>query len=792
MRGDCGTAPAITFAWREVCIVYDCLFPWTVGGGERWLRRPAEHLARRGDEVTYLTRRQCGDEDAPALPGIRVVAVAPREPLYRDDGRRGIGQPLRFGRGVLGHLLRHRRTYDVVHCAAFPLLLAARGAGGAGGHGDAALRRLVRGLVAGVLARVPRRRTGVDRPDGAGRLRPREPEGDRDLGGDPAPPARRGDARPYRDAAGPLRRRARIFGGGPERPGVLAEIRRLALKDRVDAPGFVTAGALQAALGEAACSILPSSREGYGMVLVESAALGTPTVVVAGEDNAAVDLVEPGVNGFVAPEAIADAVVVACRGAAALRASTARWFAAGRDRAARRVGVPRGRRRVRPLLARPQRVDWIVTSMRRPLAFALVLSALLATSAMGAGRLKSSGFSVPPGTPAWVAPGPDGNLWFTNDNAGNYIGRMTPSGAATAFPLPQPGSAPDTIVRGPDGALWFTERSGNRIGRISTAGQIAEFPLPNAGSAPRGIAPGPDGSLWFTEFGGGRIGRITTGGAVTEFPIPGGGQPVSIVRGPDGNMWFTAPSLDSIGRITMAGAITLFGASNASGPESLVVGPDKAIWFTEDDGDRIGRITTAGKLKEFQSGITPSSTPSRITSGPDGALWFTELSGNRVARITITGKVREFLVDPGSGPWGIATGADKRIWFAESRGNRLVRFKPPDLPGVPGTMTFAFDRVSGKTKFTAMIVTGIQRGAKLVATCKGRGCPGRKTVKGKRTVKLQNHFNRLLSPGARVEVRLTLKGLSPKIFKFAIRGDGAHFSIRCQPPGARSRRRCAS
>jgi len=35
-------------------------------------------------------------------------------------GRRRIAPPLRFGAGVLAHLLRHGRDYDVVHTASFP------------------------------------------------------------------------------------------------------------------------------------------------------------------------------------------------------------------------------------------------------------------------------------------------------------------------------------------------------------------------------------------------------------------------------------------------------------------------------------------------------------------------------------------------------------------------------------------------------------------------------------------------------------------------------------------------
>ena len=65
-------------------------------------------------------------------------------------------------------------------------------------------------------------------------------------------------------------------------------------------PGFVASEAVDAAIARAMCLLLPSRREGYGLVVVEAASHGTPSVVVAGEDNAAVELIEEGVNGFVA------------------------------------------------------------------------------------------------------------------------------------------------------------------------------------------------------------------------------------------------------------------------------------------------------------------------------------------------------------------------------------------------------------------------------------------------------------------------------------------------------------
>src|SRR6266545_3949400 len=66
-------------------------------------------------------------------------------------------------------------------------------------------------------------------------------------------------------------------------------------------------------------------------VVVEAAARGTPSVVVAGPENAATELVRDGVNGAIAadasPEPLAEALLRVIDAGGALRASTARWFA---------------------------------------------------------------------------------------------------------------------------------------------------------------------------------------------------------------------------------------------------------------------------------------------------------------------------------------------------------------------------------------------------------------------------------------------------------------------------------
>jgi glycosyltransferase involved in cell wall biosynthesis len=363
----------------RICIVYDCLFPWTVGGAERWYRNLAERLAAHGHDVTYLTLRQWEAGDEPDLPGVTVRAVGPGLALYGRDGHRRILPPLVFGAGVAWHLLRRGRRYDVVHTASFPYFsLLAAGvlrplgrfglvvdwhevwsrrywreylgrAGGAIGHAVqlACVRlpqrafcfsRLHRDrLVEEGLRGTPRILEG----EYAGDLTPPEPNAAEPVvvfAGRLIPEKRAPAVVP---AVGRARRslpglRGIVFGDGPERAELQAAIRREGLDGVVQAPGFVGAAEVEDALRTALCMVLPSRREGYGLIVVEAAARGTPSVVVAGEDNAAVELVEEGVNGTVAasasPEDLAAAIVRVHEGGVALRERTCAWFAANARR----------------------------------------------------------------------------------------------------------------------------------------------------------------------------------------------------------------------------------------------------------------------------------------------------------------------------------------------------------------------------------------------------------------------------------------------------------------------------
>ena len=297
-----------------------------------------------------------------------------------EQGRRRVVQALVFGAGTLWHLLRHGARYDVVHTASFPYfsLIAAGIArrfhryqlvvdwhelwsraywreylGGIGGR--------VGWLVQALCLRLPQRAfsrselyarrlreehlngtvtvvEGAYDGDGEVRVAPGARPDVVVFAGRHIPEKRAGTIVPAvalaRQRLPSLR--AVIFGDGPERPAILAAIAEAGIQEAVDVPGFVERERIDRCLGASLAMILPSSREGLGMVVVEAASRGTPSIVVAGPDNASSELVEDGTNGVIAPSASAEdlaaAIVRVREGGEDMRQSTAEWFRANANR----------------------------------------------------------------------------------------------------------------------------------------------------------------------------------------------------------------------------------------------------------------------------------------------------------------------------------------------------------------------------------------------------------------------------------------------------------------------------
>ena len=177
------------------------------------------------------------------------------------------------------------------------------------------------------------------------------------------------------------------------------------------------------------------------------------------------------------------------------------------------------------------------------------------------GRIDTSGFIQEfPGVGATqgIASGPDGNLWFS---ARRNIGQLTTDGLSEQFPVPWSPNFATGIASGPDGNLWFADLAGDKIGRITPAGVMTDFPVVTAfpaGQSAYKIASGSDGALWFTDqyAPDNAIGRVAIDGSIAEFKIPTPHSvPIDITAGPDGALWFT--EINDTGTLAKIGKVPL-------------------------------------------------------------------------------------------------------------------------------------------------------------------------------------------------------------------------------------------
>jgi glycosyltransferase involved in cell wall biosynthesis len=360
----------------KIALVYDRLYPQNIGGLERYYDALARGLAT-SNSVSYITRQVDGDGPPIGRRPYRVVTVAPNSPYYSQRGNRRIWPTVRFGFGVFVHLVRHGRDYDVVQSASFPFfsVLAARlafalrrgdrpklvvdwlevwprnywieYAGSVFGRVGYAIQQLcMRAPDLGVTysalheARLGAHRAPVLRLTGLATEMPeapdappaRDPTAEVVFAGRHIPekqasliPAVIQEARESNDAI-----HGTIIGDGPERVGIAKTIADRDLGDVVRLPGFVSDEELNEALQGAACLLLPSLREGYGLIVIEAAAYGTPCVTIDAPDNAAKELIVNGVNGFVVadwtPANLAEAVVEVTRRGPELRESALAWY----------------------------------------------------------------------------------------------------------------------------------------------------------------------------------------------------------------------------------------------------------------------------------------------------------------------------------------------------------------------------------------------------------------------------------------------------------------------------------
>lgn len=104
----------------KIAFVYDVLYPYTIGGGDKLIWELAKRFAAKGHVVHMITSKIWEGENEMMVDGVHIKGVCPWKPVPNNLGDRTFLHLIRFTFGVFKHLLTNR--FDLVYCSAFPYL----------------------------------------------------------------------------------------------------------------------------------------------------------------------------------------------------------------------------------------------------------------------------------------------------------------------------------------------------------------------------------------------------------------------------------------------------------------------------------------------------------------------------------------------------------------------------------------------------------------------------------------------------------------------------------------------
>lgn len=336
----------------RIAFLYDCVYPYTIGGVERRVHELGRRLAARGHEVHHFGMKFWDGPETIEEGGVHIHGVSPASPLYA-GGRRAILPAARYAGSLLRPLLAggfdliDAQQFPYLHCLSAALAARMRGIplvvtwhevwgpywrdylGGATGMVGELTEKIVARLPASMAAVS---RTTADQLPGLGIPGQVEiiPNGIDPLVIAAAPPADGHWDILYAGRLIPEKRidllldavsglvaeypslRVLILGEGPSRPALESLASRRGIREQVTFTGFVPDPATVIGfMKSAGVFVSPSIREGFGMAALEAMACGTPVVTVDHPRNAVKELVNSttGLVASLTPEDLGEKIL---------------------------------------------------------------------------------------------------------------------------------------------------------------------------------------------------------------------------------------------------------------------------------------------------------------------------------------------------------------------------------------------------------------------------------------------------------------------------------------------------
>jgi len=103
----------------RIAFVYDAVYPWVKGGVEKRVYEIAKRLTGKGHEVHWFGLKWWEGDDVIERDGIIIHGIGRKCNLYTHSGRRSIWEALYFGSKLL---IKLNESFDIIDCQEFPYI----------------------------------------------------------------------------------------------------------------------------------------------------------------------------------------------------------------------------------------------------------------------------------------------------------------------------------------------------------------------------------------------------------------------------------------------------------------------------------------------------------------------------------------------------------------------------------------------------------------------------------------------------------------------------------------------
>lgn len=327
------------------------------------------------------------------------------------------------------------------------------------------------------------------------------------------------------------------------------------------------------------------------------------------------------------------------------------------------------------------------------------------------------------------------------------------------------------------------------------------------------VTSGPDGQTFApgsTQTWTFSAGDATSGVAAVECSVVASGAPASfgacsggtsshaVTNRPDGSYTFTVRARDGSGLVTTAPVRTF--AIDATPPETTITaGPAEGSSSTDTSATFDFTSSEAGTTFEcrvYPAALTPpvfgscSAPASHTASGfAPGTYAFEVRALDPTGNVDASPAKRTFVViAPSTGPGtdnGPGTGTSTNPGPGTDRGPELPVARASFDPRV----SHGADYRRARTTFKKLTISGLLKGSKVVASCRGKGCRFKKRAiaSGGGKLNVLKKLKRVrLRAGAVLQLRITGPAGDLKVVTWKMRkGKSPAVSYRCAKPGAK-------